>query len=198
MEYELLDTGIFNDNRYWDVFVEFAKQTAEDVLIQITVCNRGPEAATSACAADAVVSQYLDLVGREPEAPLEAGGRPAREVSGWPHRMQILGDRYLYCEGEVPLLFTENETNTERIFGTPNATRLRERRDSTITLFTENRMPLIRKQTGTKAAAHYQVNVGRRADGDYSFATERYCAAADGRSVQGFRQDRHGAQARGR
>ena len=46
MEYELLDTGIFNDDRYWDVFVEYAKLAAEDVLIQITVCNRGPEAAS--------------------------------------------------------------------------------------------------------------------------------------------------------
>ena len=45
MEYELLDTGVFNDDRYWDVFVEFAKQSAEDALIQISLCNRGPEAA---------------------------------------------------------------------------------------------------------------------------------------------------------
>jgi hypothetical protein len=46
MEYELLDTGVFNDDRYFDVFVEYAKQTPEDILIQISVCNRGPEPAT--------------------------------------------------------------------------------------------------------------------------------------------------------
>ena len=46
MEYELLDTGVFNEDRYFDVFVEYAKQTPEDILIQISVCNRGPEAAT--------------------------------------------------------------------------------------------------------------------------------------------------------
>ena len=46
MEYELLDTGVFNDDRYFDVFIEYAKSTAEDILIRISVCNRGPEPAT--------------------------------------------------------------------------------------------------------------------------------------------------------
>ena len=49
MEYELLDTGVFNGDRYFDVFVEYAKQTPEDILIQISVCNRGPEPATFTC-----------------------------------------------------------------------------------------------------------------------------------------------------
>ena len=62
MEYELLDTGIFNEDRYFDVFVEYAKQTPEDMLIQISVANRGPEPADVTCPADAVVSQHLDLV----------------------------------------------------------------------------------------------------------------------------------------
>ena len=61
LEYELVDTGIFDGDRYFDVFVEYAKGGPEDVLVKISVANRGPEAALSARAADALVSQYLVL-----------------------------------------------------------------------------------------------------------------------------------------
>ncbi len=61
-EYELLDTGIFNDDRYFDVFVEYAKASPTDILIQISVANRGPEFSGAARIADPVVSQYLDMV----------------------------------------------------------------------------------------------------------------------------------------
>ena len=56
-----MDTGIFDEDRYFDVFVEYAKNTPEDILIQVSVCNRGPSRHAS-CPADALVSQYLDLV----------------------------------------------------------------------------------------------------------------------------------------
>ena len=58
-EYELIDTGVFNDDRYFDVFVEYAKESPEDILIRITVANRGPEAADAARASHALVSQQL-------------------------------------------------------------------------------------------------------------------------------------------
>ena len=60
-EYELLDTGVFDENRYFDVFVEYAKESPEDILVQITVHNRGPEAGRAARAADALVSQFVVL-----------------------------------------------------------------------------------------------------------------------------------------
>ena len=69
LEYELLDTGVFNDDRYFDVFVEYAKQTPEDILIQISACNRGPEAATLHVLPTLLVSQYLEL---GPDAPKPA------------------------------------------------------------------------------------------------------------------------------
>ena len=81
MEYELLDTGIFNEDRYFDVFVEYAKQSPEDILIQISVTNRGPEAANIARSADAVVSQHLDMVAWHTQAVAEAGSRPQRRTS---------------------------------------------------------------------------------------------------------------------
>ena len=67
-EYELLDTGIFDDDRYFDVFVEYAKAAPEDILIQISVRNRGPEAAHAARAADALVPQHLVVAGWRHEA----------------------------------------------------------------------------------------------------------------------------------
>ena len=83
MEYELLDTGVFDQDRYFDVFVEYAKNTPEDILIQISVCNRGPEPADPPCAADALVSQYLDLVARRAQAGTDAGfGRDGNAHAG--------------------------------------------------------------------------------------------------------------------
>ena len=62
MEYELLDTGVFNGDRYFDVFVEYAKQTPEDIFIQISVSNRGPGGGHVTRPADSVVSQHMDMV----------------------------------------------------------------------------------------------------------------------------------------
>jgi len=105
MEYELLDTGIFNGDRYFDVFVEYAKNTPEDILIQISVCNRGPEPATlqvlptlwfrntwtwSTDAAKPVLKEVTSRDGTRVVAASHAD----------------LGDRFWYCEGNVPLLFT--------------------------------------------------------------------------------------------
>ena len=73
MEYELLDTGVFESDRYFDVFVEYAKQAPEDILIQISVCNRGTGGGDAPCPADAVVSQHLDLVARRRHKPVHAG-----------------------------------------------------------------------------------------------------------------------------
>ena len=67
-EYELLDTGVFDDDRYFDVFVEYAKAAPDDLLIKISICNRGPEPAAPACATHAMVSQYLVVDRRRHQA----------------------------------------------------------------------------------------------------------------------------------
>src|SRR5271165_2998171 len=119
MEYELLDTGIFNEDRYFDVFVEVAKQSPEDLLIQISVANRGPEAAE--------IDVLPTLWFRNTWTWWPGTPKPSlKQVSGQKDAQAVavshtdLGERYLYCEGAAELLFTENETNTERIFGTAN------------------------------------------------------------------------------
>ncbi len=157
MEYELLDTGIFDSDRYWDVFVEYAKQSAEDVLIQITLHNRGPETAT--------IHVLPTLLFRNTWTWWAGSPKPAMKVAGGKRgsaaiaaSKQGFGDRYLYCEGDVPLLFTENETNAQRIFGTPNATPYVK--DAIHSYVIHDKKDAVNpQQTGTKAAAHYQVTV---------------------------------------
>ena len=118
-EYELLDTGVFNDNRYFDVFVEYAKDAPEDILIKISVHNRGPEAAE--------VHVLPTLWFRNEWSWRDGADRPVLQQIADTGECAVvratntkLGDRYFYCEGNVPLLFTENETNTQRLFGAAN------------------------------------------------------------------------------
>src|SRR5271169_5652771 len=117
-EYELLDTGIFQDNRYFDIFVEYAKNTPEDILIQISVCNRGPEPASVHVLPTLLFRNTWTWWPDTPKPSLKQITSGYRSIAA-SHTQ--LGERYLYCEGDAALLFTENETNNERIFGTPNA-----------------------------------------------------------------------------
>src|SRR5262249_7013795 len=120
-EYELLDTGVFDEDRYFDVFVEYAKDSPEDILIQVSGYNRGPEAA--------VLHVLPTLWVRNTWSWQPAAERPELHQStssaGWAAVEAVeprLSHRYFYCEGDAPLLFTENETNSQRIFGAPNQT----------------------------------------------------------------------------
>ena len=124
MEYELLDTGIFNDDRYFDVFVEYAKAAPEDILIRITVCNRGPEAAPLQVLPTLWFRNTWSWPGGGSKPVLRSLERAGHRVIHAHHNDPLfqgsVPDYTLACEGEPVLLFTENETNTERIFNTPN------------------------------------------------------------------------------
>ena len=160
MEYELLDTGVFNDDRYFDVFVEYAKQTPQDILIQISVCNHGPEPATLHVLPTLwfrnIWTWWPDTVkpSLKQVAPEKGYGTLAATHSEF-------GGRYLYCEGNVPLLFTENDTNNEQIFGTTNASPYVK--DGINNYVIHGKQDAVNPgQTGTKAAAHYIISVGAR------------------------------------
>src|SRR5579863_253793 len=119
-EYELLDTGVFDDDRYFDVFVEYAKETPEDILIQISVSNRGPDPATLHVLPTLWFRNTWTWWPGTPKPSLKQfSGQKGYQIIAASHA--DLGERYLYSEGDIPLLFTENETNNERIFGTANA-----------------------------------------------------------------------------
>ncbi len=158
-EYELIDTGIFDENRYFDVFVEYAKESPEDLLVRVRVCNRGPDPAVL----HLLPTLWFRNTWFEEE---EEATRPQLHridgiegVSVVAARHPILGCHALFCDGKVRFLFTENETNTERLFGTPNATPYVK--DGIHNAVVHGRMDLVNPaQTGTRAAARYELAVG--------------------------------------
>jgi hypothetical protein len=118
-EFELLDTGIFNDNHYFDVFVEYAKASSEDILIQITIVNRSTEASTLHLL-PTLWFRNLWNWNSEIEKPLMKVANSDNTISQIEAIHSTLGTRWLYCEGEAELLFTNNETNYKRLFNTSN------------------------------------------------------------------------------
>lgn len=152
-EYELLDTGVFDDDRYFDVFVEYAKEGPEDVLIRITVHNRGPEAAR--------LRLLPTLWFRNTWSRGENHRKPSlREVA--PGVIEAshheLGTYRLYGDGDPELLFTENETNAQRLWGRPNASPYVK--DAFHAYIILGRGDAVNPaKVGTKAAAHYALDV---------------------------------------
>jgi hypothetical protein len=152
-EYELLDTGVFDDNRYFDVFVEYAKASPEDLLILITVCNRGPEPAVLHLLP---TLWFRNVWSAHPEIRPSLRQGPGADIhASHPH----LGERVLRAEGAPPLLFTDNETNTARLVGVPNVTRYVKDGINDYVLH-GRRSAVNPAHTGTKAAAHYTLTVG--------------------------------------
>ncbi len=120
-EFELLDTGVFNDDRYFDVFVEYAKADTEDILIKITVANRGPEAANLRLLPTVWFRNTWSWGNSRPTAGA-ASGTSCTQPGDRTECTISLGKRWLHCEGSPELLFTENETNSQRLFGVENRT----------------------------------------------------------------------------
>ena len=153
LEYELLDTGVFDDNRYFDVQVEYAKASPEDILIQITATNRGPDPATlhvlptiwfrNVWRADAKMVRPL-------LSQVDAG---TIAVS---HR--DLGEHFFYAAGAHSLLFTENETNSERFGLVPNRSSYVKDGINNY-LVNGERTAVNPEKEGTKAAAHYSFTI---------------------------------------
>jgi len=161
LEYELLDTGIFDSDRYFDVFVEYAKADAEDVLIKISIANRGPEAAP--------IHLLPTLWFRNTWSWNVAGAKPTlTKVEGTGNSVvhahvndtlfqKLIADYYFYCEGIPPLLFTENETNNERLFGTANASPYVK--DGINNYIVHGQQNAVNPNLGTKVSPHYNLVV---------------------------------------
>jgi len=156
-EYELIDTGVFADNKYFDVQVEYAKASAEDILIRITATNRGPEPAQL----HLLPTIWFRNTWRSPRTdpkPLLTEAKAAKGTRAITAQHSVLGARRLYIDADAPLLFTENETNNERIFGKPNTAAFVK--DGINDFVVSGRANVINSNpTGTKAAAHLQALV---------------------------------------
>jgi hypothetical protein len=163
MEYELLDTGVFNDDRYFDVFVEYAKAGPEDILVRITAANRGPEAAELHLLPTLWFrndwASWIAESNRAAEKPNLRQIEAAAGTSAVAATHALLGEFVLSCEGEVPLLFTENTTNHERLFGQKNESPY-VKDGINDCVVRGNQGAVNPKKQGTKVAAHYQVTVG--------------------------------------
>jgi hypothetical protein len=115
-EYELLDTGIFDDDRYWDVFVEYAKAASDDILMRVTVHNRGPEEATIHLLPQLWFRNTWSWKPNTTKPELSLSNRGAISA-----KHETLGEYTLYLDGETEVLFCDNETNVHRLFGLADA-----------------------------------------------------------------------------
>ncbi|HPA59903.1 MAG TPA: hypothetical protein PLF39_08655, partial [Synergistales bacterium] len=161
MEYELLDTGVFNEDRYFDVFVEYAKAGPDDILVKITAANRGPEAAELHVLPTLWFrNDWATWVARPSEKPVlkEIRGPSGTKMIEAAHPQ--LETHYLYCDSDATLLFTENETNHAKLgLEYPDAgSYLKDGINDCVVHGQENAVNPAK--TGTKASAHYRVNVG--------------------------------------
>jgi hypothetical protein len=151
-EFELLDTGIFDDDRYWDVFVEYAKADTDDILMRVTVHNRGPEESTLHLLPQLWFRNTWSWDNSAiPALRAEADGT----ISG---QHNALGQFRLVCESKPELLFSDNNTDFCRLFGLPDVQGFFK--DAFHKYVIDGNQGAINPQrTGTKAAAHYVLTV---------------------------------------
>jgi hypothetical protein len=163
MEYELLDTGVFNDDRYFDVFVEYAKNSPQDILVQITAVNRGPDAAELHLLPTLWFrndwSAWIAPSNRAAQKPILKEIEAAAGTSAVGVTHSLLGDYIFSCEGDVPLLFTENETNHELLFPGQKNESLHVKDGINNFVVQGDRSAVNHRKNGTKVAAHYQVKI---------------------------------------
>lgn len=156
-EYELLDTGLFDDNRYFDVFVEYSKNSPEDILIRISVINRGPE--------EAKLHILPTLWFRNSWSWHKSSNKPSLRSTKSTGQFSVieashesLGKMWLYCGTPDELIFTENETNYEKLFGVSN--RFSYLKDGINDYIVEGRRGVVNsEEIGTKGSAHYLLTL---------------------------------------
>jgi hypothetical protein len=188
MEYELLDTGVFGEDRYFDMFVEYAKGDAEDILIKITAVNRGPEAAELHLLPTLWFrNDWSAWIAESNRAPAKPGIRQVKAPKGSSAvaaAHPLLGEYLLCCEGEVPLLFTENETNHLLLFGQPNESL--HVKDGINDCVVQGRQEAVNpEKQGTKVAAHYHTTIGA---GQTEVVRLRLSSTSSGRKGKPFDQ----------
>src|SRR5207249_6293516 len=152
-EFELWQTNVLAENRYFDIEISYAKATPDDILIRATAINRGTEPATL---------HFLPTIwfrntwswGRDPRKPSLRQGIPAMIEA----RHHQLGSYEFHCENAEQFLFTENESNLQRLWGVPNHSPFVK--DSIHDAVIQNKIDIVNPgKTGTKAAAHYRFTI---------------------------------------
>ncbi len=156
-EFELLDTGVFDDGRYFDIFVEYAKADVEDILIRITAVNRGPEPAPLHLLPTLWFRNTWSW-GRDLRRPIVRTGAPMPPAVCAEMEHFQYGKRWLLCAGQPELLFTENETNYQKLFGVRNRTPYVK--DAFHEYVVGNSKAAVNpEQAGTKMAAYHRLRI---------------------------------------
>jgi len=154
LEYELINTGVFDDDRYFDVFVEYAKQSPEELLIQISIWNRGPETAPLHVLPTLWFRNTWSWF-KNPKVKPNISQLNDQTVSAIE---PCLGERFLQSDRVVPWLFTENVTNSQRVFRIPNVSRYVK--DGINNYIVNGQKDAVNPgKVGTKAAAYYEIRV---------------------------------------
>ncbi len=157
-EFELMDTGVFDEDRYFDVAIEYAKATPEDILIRINVTNRGPESADLHLLPTIWFRNTWSWRNGEVRPNLRQI-TDVRNASAIQLCQPAYGHRWLFCNGMPELLFTENETNTRRLYNREDGTR--HAKDGINDYIVHGARDAVNAaKTGTKAAAHYPLTLG--------------------------------------
>ena len=156
-EYELINTGVFDENRYFDVIVEYAKATPEDLSIRIQVVNRGPDPAELTLLPTLWFRNTWSW-GLDARRPRMREGAAAKGMSVIELDHEYYGPRRLWCDRQPALLFTENETNTRRLYG--DAEGARYVKDSFHDYVVQGDKGAVNPdKIGSKAAAHYTLSL---------------------------------------
>nr|WP_305076312.1 glucosidase [Pseudanabaena sp. lw0831] len=150
-ELELLDTGVFDSDRYFDVVVEYAKNSPQDITIQISITNHAPDSQTIHLLPSLWFrNNWVWDNSKKPSLKAHSSDMIAASH-------EQLGQMWLYCPESKELLFTENETNYQRLFGTANISQYVK--DGINDYIVNGKASLNPQQQGTKAAAHYELAI---------------------------------------
>ena len=164
MEYELLDTGVFDEDRYFDVFVEYAKSDPEDILVKITAINRGPETSELHLLPTLWFrnnwSAWIAESNRAEEKPTLRQIKTTKNLSVVQAIHSGLGEFTLACKGDVPLYFTENETNHIKLFNSQENESPFAKDGINDRVVDGNEAAVNPAKEGTKSSAHYRFGIG--------------------------------------
>ena len=150
-EFELIDTGIFNEDKYFDVFVEYAKADANDILIKISVFNRGNEDAALNVLPTVWFRNTWSWSGVEMKPQMMSSNNGNVIINH-----QSLGNYYLYAEGNTPILFCDNDTNLKKLYNAENTSQFCK--DGINDFIVNGNLHAVNNRAnGTKAAANYDV-----------------------------------------
>ncbi len=158
-EFELWETGVLRENRYFDITLEYAKAAPDDLLIRVTVTNRGPELATLHVLPTLWFRNTWSWMPDVPRPNLRVGRDHSDTVGVIEASHDTLGEYRLVADSAGPLLFTENETNLQLLYGVPNISR-HVKDGFHEAVVRGNSTAVNQDRMGTKAAVHYQMTLG--------------------------------------